>query len=308
MAEIDFLSDSSIMLEKIQSLCRKSRELIEKKKNDVFKQTNFSIDKSTGLIHTVDVLNRGTIKLCEIDKRYGLFSDRKNLRFIDVCSAPGGFIDYILLRKKYSSEGYGISLPVAKKGLKYDIKRTAYNSVYLCYYDILDLFNSKCKSHVFFRKIPKADLVLADGADVNARIQNTTNLRNVISAEILIIKRCCKKNGNALLKLFDITDNEESIDQLVDLIEHFKDFYFFKPPHSRPTNAERYLILKGYSYKKRPLNCLMLKKLFYAIDAYFNIVQFMAFHTSHQAYDEQIASTSYANYLDLPLRSVCSYN
>lgn len=281
---------------------------MERIKIDFFKHNvnSHNISDTNKVCKITDVLNRGTVKLCEIDSKFDLLCDKKILRFVDICSAPGGFIDYILIRKKYSAEGYGISLPVSDGGIVYALRREPYFSIHLCYANILDYCDKKTATSDFFKKVPKVDLILADGADVSTSIQNTRNLYKLLVTEIVLIKKCCKKNGRALLKLFDITTNDELMESLIDLLQHFEYFHFYKPPHSRATNAERYLILKNFSYKKYN-HTRNYKLLLYFVDYYFIVKQIKAYEEKKSSVSEYISSSEYFEKLDLPLKNLEDY-
>lgn len=91
--------------------------------------------------------------------------------------------------------------------------------------------------------------MFADGACVSAEQQTARSNASLIRAQSCIAKYCLRRGGCMLLKTFawyaDDQD-EETLALLRDVIVHFRDFVVLKPWHSRVTNDERYIFLRGF--------------------------------------------------------------
>lgn len=139
------------------------------------------------------VLNRLSIKLAEMDKCKQILKSDKILNFADVCCAPGGFLDYNALKKKFSARGYGITLPKKQGGLLFNAQR-----VRICALDVTPIFFSDVLTES--SKFPKVNLVMADGADTTTQIQHSNF--SIIKEEISLCNNILAQNGSFLLKTF----------------------------------------------------------------------------------------------------------
>lgn len=200
-----------------------------------------------------DLLNRSAVKLAEIDREHRLFETGRMLLFADVCCAPGGFLDYACLRKRWSMRGYGITLSTRDGGLPMavgNIRATLEPETPVYFLDI---------TRDTAGRLPRVDLVLADGATTDSNVRQTfrSTLR-LLTAEWRIAKTILRRGGTLLIKTFNWYDvgKDDTCDDytllsvetlLGDMIPRFESWTVSKPPHSRRTNDERYILLRNFA-------------------------------------------------------------
>lgn len=237
------------MNEKIQFMYLESFTIINRVKQFFFHTYGLMHGKrllkklSNANIEYFDILNRSSLKLAEIDRKFKIIPKNKNFKFFDLCSAPGGFLDYLILRKKNSLKGYALSKHYNEGGIKYSDNIRKCNNITKEYRDILKYEKDSC----CYKKFVKVDLILADGADITTDIQNSRLLDRLIEAECKIILKIARKRTNVILKTFDFCISDSTAKNLINLINYFDSVTFFKPKFSRSGNAERYIILQNYN-------------------------------------------------------------
>lgn len=181
-------------------------------------------------------------KLKQIDERFSVCGAARV--FLDVCGGPGQFVRY-LSTINYNSNGYGATL---RGPLDYSDAIVGGSRAFTRIYgfrgtgdvmgaDVIDEIACRCKNF--------CDFVCADGGfDVKGRENRQESLTlPLIRKECEIILMCLREGGNCVLKVFD-TFEPETVELLENFVRHFHEHYVFKPPASRSSNSERYVVCK----------------------------------------------------------------
>lgn len=185
------------------------------------------------------VRDRCYFKLKDIDEKYNVC--RNVDLFLDLCGGPGQFAQYVL-SVNADCLGYGVTL---RNNCDYNFSHSNFRKMYGCF-DTGDIFDVNVLFEVMYFCRKKCDLVLADGAfDVTGREndQETLSLA-LIRKECSLILETLRDGGDCVVKIFD-TFNSSTISVLRDFVSHFGAYHFYKPPHSRASNSEKYLVCKG---------------------------------------------------------------
>jgi len=230
-------------------------------------------------------MNRAAIKLANVDVVFQVsgqaftFSRQQAetqtpFVFVDLCSAPGGFSQYLQFRYPYSF-GYGMSLvPTRENGAlkyKYDLliptdPRSRY-TIINSEADIIRLDNQMGKDLVVphptgtgniykewkgfvtvcLTEQPEGvDLIVGDGGiEVEGLELHQEQLSSrLITCQLGVAVLVGRVGSDAVIKLFD-TVTQYSADLLYLVSLCYDAVYLFKPCTSRPANSERYLVCKG---------------------------------------------------------------
>ncbi|KAJ3109457.1 FtsJ methyltransferase domain-containing protein 2, partial [Physocladia obscura] len=181
------------------------------------------------------------------------------LRFVDLCSGPGGFSEYILFRLRRKGfpnksapiiRGYGITL---RGELDFDeslIRRE--RDFFVPFYgrdgtgdltilENLDAFANRVVG--VDQKIGRVALVTADGAFSCAGDEGNqeNHVKLVLLAEILAMFKVLRRGGDFVIKTFELL-TPFSVGLVYILYKSFKRISISKPFSSRPANSERYII------------------------------------------------------------------
>ncbi|GAW81711.1 FtsJ-like methyltransferase [Plasmodium gonderi] len=200
------------------------------------------IDKYYKLAKSAGYRARSAFKLIQIAQKYNIFKDANIL--IDLCAAPGGWLQVAYKNMKKSSTIIGVDLvPIRKID----------NNVITIKSDIT---TSSCIKQIKnIIKNDKADVILNDGApnvgttySYDSFNQNILVLNSIKIAYIFL-----KKRGIFITKVFR---NEEYISLIWVLEKLFGEVKHIKPRSSREISSEIYLI--GLNF----LNNKVDKKLF----------------------------------------------
>lgn len=200
-------------------------------------------------------VNRAFYKLWEILSRFPPSCPSTTLHLAE---APGSFVQVI--KKKFPrSQSVAISKPpssyadVVKKGKTIPVFDDAVFKLKNCefyYTDLLKPVNVAYYTNIF-RKHPfyriGFDLITADGGfDEEERYDAKETLHyNLILGEIVFILLNQKKGGMCILKIFE-SFTDTTIHLLWLLCSTYENFDIVKPSTSRPTNAERYIVCRGF--------------------------------------------------------------
>ncbi|KAI7822345.1 FtsJ-like methyltransferase-domain-containing protein [Gamsiella multidivaricata] len=215
-------------------------------------------------------MNRASVKLASIDSQLALTAtkedptaglgseeDVKTFRFVDLCSGPGGFSEYLLWRKHTWGErarGWAMTL---KGELDFQLERfhkdAAVQETLRVFYgkdgtgDILKQENIDA-----FADMVEQDtgglgvgLVSADGGisvDGDEAVQETL-LQRLILCQILTMFMTLQKGGDYVVKIFDIFTPVTATLVWI-LSRHFEKICVVKPLTSRPMNSERYVVCR----------------------------------------------------------------
>ena len=213
-------------------------------------------------ISNIYPISRSYFKLWEILHDFNLINIENNEQKYITChlaEGPGGFIECIYKYiNKYITDNfnniliYGNTLINTNSTIpKWKIRKDMINK-----YNIRlnnkkfsngDLYNIE-EIEKLIRLIGenKCELITADGGfdfsnDYNS--QEKLFLRLFVS-EIYLILNLLKKNGNAIIKIYDIF-SELSIKLIYIIKMFFEDIYIIKPYTSRPANSEKYILCKN---------------------------------------------------------------
>ncbi|AOT85540.1 cyun82 [Cyclophragma undans nucleopolyhedrovirus] len=180
-------------------------------------------------------------KMFEIDKKFAL--SRGVGVFLDLCGGPGEFANYLLSSNPFV-EGYGVTLTNNSKCVyrSHLIKRKNFTTI-SGPNATGDIFDKDVVFEISFQCGNRCDLVLADGAvDVSGRENEQEKINfDLIACETQMILIALRPGGCSVLKVFDAFD-DKTVDMLTDFVSHFETYHVYKPPSSRPSNSERYLI------------------------------------------------------------------
>eukprot|EP00977_Amphora_coffeiformis_P015595 scaffold4587_cov182-Amphora_coffeaeformis.AAC.1 len=186
--------------------------------------------------------------------------------FVDLCGAPGGFSEYIMMRcydyGTPSCYGYGMSLMGSNEhGQGFDWKLSDHVSkvgATTCHYAVCrgqdgtgDIYKwenvSNLKQTMQKDGNPKAHLIVADGgfdAQMKSEEQEAVS-QKLLVCEVTATLSCLKEGGTMVLKMFgNQTDVIRSMVMEIDKV--FYRIQLTKPISSRPASAERYLIATGF--------------------------------------------------------------
>ena len=176
-------------------------------------------------------INRAYHKLKEILHEFNFNNIRDALC---LCEAPGGFVQALKLHNK-NTKWTAVSLP---NSIKFSsiIEREYHGRI--IYKDIIN-------DQLTFDD--KFDFITADGGfDTSSQyIQQEDMSSKLILSEIELAYKYLKEGGHFIIKMFDIY-NSESQDSIVKLYKNFKSVNICKPPCSKPSNSEKYIVCKYY--------------------------------------------------------------
>nr|AFS51962.1 DekiORF84 [Dendrolimus kikuchii nucleopolyhedrovirus] len=180
-------------------------------------------------------------KMSEIDKRFSL--NRRVNVFLDLCGGPGEFANYLLSTNPFV-EGYGVTLMNNPSCLyRSRLSKLKNFTIIAGPNGTGDVFDKDVIFEISFQCGNRCDLVVADGAvDVSGRENQQEKLNfDLIMCETQMILIALRPGGNSVLKVFDAFD-DKTVGMLANFVSHFEKYHVYKPPSSRPSNAERYLI------------------------------------------------------------------
>ena len=171
--------------------------------------------------------SRSAYKLMQIDQKYKII--KRGFYVLDFGAAPGGWLE--VLSKRITNKGLAIGI---------DIKAIEYISenVITLECDINDSNFVKDIKHVTEDEF---DLILSDIApNVTGMWEVDQSVQIDLTEKIIFtFDRLMKKNGNAVLKVFEGT----KLSQLEKTLKNkFRQIRRFKPPASRGASSEMYLI------------------------------------------------------------------
>tara|TARA_B100001287_G_scaffold255761_2_gene240116 strand:- start:428 stop:1735 length:1308 start_codon:yes stop_codon:yes gene_type:complete len=189
------------------------------------------------------IKSRAGIKLFEIMQRINLSC--KN--FLDICAGPGAMSD--LLLQSFDCCGIGVSLCQNDRSKQfYDSlqNNSKYNIASFEDGDITrieTISDVTAMSDAIFGKY-SVDLVIGDGAPSLSYQEEEYQefyCQKILLGELILALECIKNDGKFILKIFDsFTKFTKCIVYLFTKI--FQSTKIIKPPSSRITNAEKYLI------------------------------------------------------------------
>lgn len=199
-------------------------------------------------------LSRSYFKMVEMMSLLQL--DMKSLRTAHICEGPGGFIQHIV----HYAEKKGIPITaihaMTLKPSKSHIPGWRHSIHFLRQHRQIQLeygadgtgnVLSSENQRVFVQKAGNSHLFTADGGfDFSVDYTNQEKQAfSLVLASFLIGLQTIAPGGAMVIKLFDIY-SQATQDLLLGTALYFKEFTIYKPATSRPCNAERYFLAKGY--------------------------------------------------------------
>ena len=200
-------------------------------------------------------ISRAFYKMIEIMNVFEL-NENKKIDSFHLAEAPGGFIEALCyLRQNRNDETYtGISLIDNKHTTpnwrnnsvlfsKYKHKINIENGVS----NDGNLYNSINYLDIQTKYGNSMDLITADGGfdfstDYNMQ---ETNMVRLIYTEIIYAITMQKKDGNFILKIFDIF-LQQTLEMIYLLSLCYEEVYIIKPSTSRSANSEKYIVCKKF--------------------------------------------------------------
>lgn len=169
--------------------------------------------------------------------------------FVDICGGPGAWSEILI--SKTQGQGYGITLKDVSTNLQWypnlrNQKRFNIVNGVKENGDICDMDNYH--SFVEYFKDKKIDLCVADGGFKSDTINESYQelyCGKLLFFEILTSLGILSDDGNFVCKLFD-TFSDFTISLIYILSHLFEKIEIVKPPHSRISNSERYIVCNGY--------------------------------------------------------------
>ncbi|AGR57118.1 methyltransferase [Choristoneura rosaceana nucleopolyhedrovirus] len=181
-------------------------------------------------------------KLAEIDKRFSVCRNVNTA--LDLCGGPGEFVAYLLWRSPLCRV-FGVTL-ANNAPYKRAVSAHANFTAVLGPDGTGDVLDKNVLFDLSVVCGNACDLVLADGAVDAAGRENEQELLNasLIMRETQLALICLRPGGNCVLKVFDAFHGE-TLRALEEFARHFASWRLVKPPSSRPSNSERYLVCRG---------------------------------------------------------------
>jgi 23S rRNA U2552 (ribose-2'-O)-methylase RlmE/FtsJ len=215
-----------------------------------------TIPHSKHSISKIIPLSRAFFKLIEIYNTFDLFSEENgDINSFHLAEGPGGFIEAITyLRFNTADKYYGMTLldnendnvPGWKKSLLF-LKKNKNVFIEKGPDGTGNLYSPDNFKYCYDTYKNSMDFMTADGGfdfSVDFNKQEAMALR-LIFTEVIYAIIMQKKNGNFVLKMFDIF-LKSSIDIIFLLSSLYSEVYITKPDTSRTANSERYIVSKGF--------------------------------------------------------------
>ena len=203
--------------------------------------------------HGTLACNRAFWKLHEIIRKNPCLLPEDTLQSLHLCEAPGSFIQ-VLQNCKLGIDSWAISKKPTNN--VNDIPRFDYKMinnlknghVYLDYIDITNkIAISRYVSQLLLHVPTGFSFITADGGiDEGLQYSKKESFHyKLIFAEIVTALLLQKTGGNFVLKVFDLfTSTSYSILEFLRL--HYEELEIVKPATSRPTNSERYILMRNF--------------------------------------------------------------
>lgn len=202
-----------------------------------------------------ELINNAATKLSELINYLNIklpaMSDEKEMKFLDLCAAPGGYSMYLV--SKYKVSGYAISLD--EGGLTYhsDFPEDKVQKIWgskgtgnlLDYENKIDLPS-------------KVSFVFADGAvhrEAKYDHLKEQTCFKLFCAEVYQALRFLEEDGFFICKFFNLL-SRPSQDLLILITHVFSTVKLIKPPHSRSINNEVYLYCNNYKRDEKVIKFL----------------------------------------------------
>ena len=250
-----------------------------KKYTNIYEFIHTNISTNNDSVSKLKPVSRAFYKLIEIINATGIldeYSD-KNIKSFHLAEAPGGFVEALSYYRNNDNDSYytisiidgkNKNIPVWKKsnlihGKNIVIDDGISGTGNLYSEDNFSYFNNK-----YFSQF---DFVTADGGiDFSGNFKNQEHMAfKLILCEIFYALSILKKNGNFVLKIYDIF-NKTTIQCVYLLSSLFKSIKILKPKTSRSANSEKYIICHHLIYNDEQ-KLKLIEKFYKILKVYNNI-------------------------------------
>ncbi|MGB9728520.1 MAG: RlmE family RNA methyltransferase [Thermoprotei archaeon] len=176
--------------------------------------------------------SRAAYKLLQINRRFHVM--KPGDKVIDLGAAPGGWTQ--VARLIVGESGFILSIDIN------DFEPLPYENVKILNLDITD---ENASEQILKRLKDKADVVLCDAAPKVSGIWDLDHQRQLrlVEAALRIAYNVLKSNGNFVTKIFEGAESKQIVNKAKEL---FKQVYLHRPPATRSSSSEIYLICKGF--------------------------------------------------------------
>lgn len=211
-------------------------------------------------------ISRSFFKMVEMINNFNIYIDdtTKPIKSFHLAEGPGGFIEALnFIRKNPNDRYYGMTLNEQQNGeannnyqhipnwdkiRKYRTK-FPYNNIILDYGPNNDgnLYSNYNLQYIRDTYANQIDFITADGGfdySQNYAEQERDSI-NLIFCEILYALIMSKRNGNFIIKMFDLF-HKTSVEMLYLLSYFYREVYIYKPLTSRLANSEKYIVCLGF--------------------------------------------------------------
>ena len=199
---------------------RKDKRWIQKRTNDPY----YKRAKMDGY------QSRSAYKLLQIQKKYKIF--KMDQIVIDLCSAPGGWLQVI--HESIGENGHLIGIDISPI--------RAPNGVDTLQFDITD---TNLHEKLVSLGYSKVDVIVSDCAPKTTGVRSMDNARQIYLVEAMfeLAKRLLNTGGSLVTKIFQSEDTNEFIHAIKQV---FHLLNIVKPPASERQSLEEYLVSKSY--------------------------------------------------------------
>ncbi len=175
--------------------------------------------------------SRAAYKLLQMDKRNDIIPF--NGIVIDFGAAPGGWMQ--VASEKVGDNGLVLGMDIK------NIRPISKNTVSLT----IDVFNAEIGNEIMKIIPDKADVVLSDIAPDIIGVWQVDHLKQIdmVMKIIALFPTILKPNGNAVLKIFEGEDTQNT---LIHVRKLFQKIHISKPPASRGKSSELYFVCLKY--------------------------------------------------------------
>jgi 23S rRNA U2552 (ribose-2'-O)-methylase RlmE/FtsJ len=197
-------------------------------------------------------INRSALKMLELNNIYELYNKNTKL-VLDVCSAPGGFSECILLSNKWATDVVGSSLK--HKGTAFGtvkFNKSSPTESYVIYNGESgngDITDSKTindiTNYIHKKYYTGADLVCGDGVFIFKDYTDENASKEVFHGEALAAIKNLKIGGNFVVKLL-LPFSKYSYHLVYFLNSLFGESFISKPITSRPASSEVFFVGKKF--------------------------------------------------------------
>ena len=260
--EIGEINELHMLKEEIEKLDKKGEwEFLKRSSNPyelVYSQSEDPrIPKSISVLKPLSRSFFKLIEILEVMDFYKRHSNEPSINTAHVCEGPGGFIEALFHISQTSplkiKQSWAMTLKPTKSNIPgwkrafHFLKRNQNISIEYGADNTGNILIPENQGSFLEKTRSKCHIFTADGGfdfSEHYETQEEEVLPLLISS-VLIGLQTLVKGGDFILKVFDV-DNKATIDTIAILASCFEDWVLYKPSLSRPCNAEKYFLGRGY--------------------------------------------------------------